>query len=79
MEESPFIDKVRPNMEAFLNKQAKFSTSINTARKWSLRSLENTLLDYIIDKLVLFLFLLVILMIKLHGNILLVVMPLLNQ
>lgn len=79
MEESPFIDKVRPNMEAFLNKQAKFSTSINTARKWSLRSLENTLLDYIIDKLVLFLFLLVILMIKLHGNILFVVMPLLNQ
>lgn len=37
MIESPLINKIRPDMEELINKQAKVSDFINTVKKWNLQ------------------------------------------
>lgn len=51
MKKSPFIDKIKPNKEAFISKQDKVSNNINFARKWHLKILQNILPAYIINKI----------------------------
>lgn len=51
MENSPFINKVRSNMETSINKHAIGSNSISTAKRSDLQSLHNLLPAYIIDKI----------------------------
>lgn len=51
MDESPFVKKNMPNIEEFINTQAKVCNFVNTNKKWNLHNLKNIIPDAIINKI----------------------------
>lgn len=77
MDESPLIEKIKPNSETFINKEDKGSNIL--PRNGMLRAFKIYYQTTLLIKLVLFLFLFIISMIKLVENFLLIVTSLLKQ
>lgn len=70
MDESALIHQILPNREDFINRPAKIADFITTNKHWSLSNLTNILPSPIIEKILLIpLFLLILLKIRLFGNI----------
>lgn len=45
------MNKIKPNIEALINKPDTVSNFINTAKKWNMQRVKNVLPSYIIDKI----------------------------
>lgn len=51
MDDSSLVNKIRPNMEEFINNQANINNFFTIAKKRHLQVLKSILLDYIINKI----------------------------